>query len=122
LFADEPVGLRERLLATPLAKRCELDREHRLLFINLKGLAVDRPSDIADIEEHLTALLAPLGHRVAVVVNYDSCSILPPLIDDYSAMVKRLTDRFYSRVTRYGTGGFLKARLEALRPAAEPGV
>jgi propionate CoA-transferase len=37
---------------------------------------------------------------------------LPPLIDDYSAMVKRLNDRFYSRVTRYGTGGFLKARLE----------
>ena len=28
-------------------------------------------------------------------------------------MVKRLTERFYSRVTRYGTGGFLKARLEA---------
>jgi propionate CoA-transferase len=27
-------------------------------------------------------------------------------------MVKRLTERFYSRVTRYGTGGFLKARLE----------
>ena len=51
--------------------------------------------------------------RVAVVVNYDNCSILPPLIDDYSAMVKRLSERFYSRVTRYGTGGFLKAKLEA---------
>jgi propionate CoA-transferase len=122
LFADEPVGLRERLLATPLAKRCELDLEHRLLFINFEGLAVDEASDIADIEQHLTALLEPLGHRVAVVVNYDSCSILPPLIDEYSAMVKRLTERYYSRVTRYGTGGFLKARLEALRPAAEPGV
>jgi propionate CoA-transferase len=115
LFSDDTIGLRERLLATPLAQRCELDREHRLLFINFEGLAVDRPSDIADIEDHLTALLAPLGHRVAVVVNYDSCSILPPLIDDYSAMVKRLTDRFYSRVTRYGTGGFLKAKLETMR-------
>jgi propionate CoA-transferase len=117
LFADEPMGLRERLLATPLAQRFELDREHRLLFINFEGLAVDQPSDIADIEQHLSALLEPLGHRVAVVVNYDSCSILPPLVEDYSAMVKRLTERFYSRVTRYGTGGFLKARLEALKPA-----
>ncbi|MBI2751623.1 MAG: acyl CoA:acetate/3-ketoacid CoA transferase [Burkholderiales bacterium] len=116
LFAEEPVGLRERLLATPLAQRCELDREHRLLFINFEGLAVDQASDIVDIEQHLTALLEPLGQRVAAVVNYDSCSILPPLIDDYSAMVKRLTERFYSRVTRYGTGGFLKARLEALKP------
>lgn len=118
LFADEPMGLRERLLATPLAQRFELDREHRLLFINFEGLAVDQASDISDIEQHLTALLEPLGQRVAVVVNYDTCSILPPLIDEYSAMVKRLTDRFYSRVTRYGTGGFLKARLEALKPAS----
>ena len=119
LFADEGMGLRERLLATPLAQRFELDREHRLLFINFEGLAVDQASDIADIEQHLTALLEPLGQRVAVVVNYDTCSILPPLIDDYSAMVKRLTDRFYSRVTRYGTGGFLKARLEALKPLGD---
>jgi len=63
-----------------------------------------------------STLAAAVGQRVAVVVNYDSCSVLPPLIDDYSAMVKRLTDRFYSRVTRYGTGGFLKARLESLKP------
>jgi propionate CoA-transferase len=112
LFTDAPMGLRERLLATPLGTRFELDREHRLLFINFEGLAVDAARDISDIEQHLVALLGPLGHKVAVVVNYDSCSILPTLIDDYSAMVKRLTDRFYSRVTRYGTGGFLKAKLE----------
>ena len=117
LFLDELIGLRDRLLDTPLAQRFELDREHRRLYINFEGLAVDRPSDIADIEQQLTTLLEPLDERVAVVVNYDSCSILPPLIDDYSAMVKRLTERFYSRVTRYGTGGFLKARLETLKPA-----
>jgi propionate CoA-transferase len=120
LFADEPMGLRERLLDTPLAQRFELDQEHRLLFINFEGLAVDQPGDIADIEHHLTAMLEPLGQRVAVVVNYDSCSILPPLIDDYSEMVKRMTDRYYSRVTRYGTGGFLKAKLDALRGSAAP--
>jgi len=27
-------------------------------------------------------------------------------------MVDRVTDRYYSRVTRYGTSGFLKAKLE----------
>ena len=48
-----------------------------------------------------------------MVVNYDNCSILTPLMDDYSAMVTRLSERFYSRVTRYGTGGFLKAKLES---------
>ena len=121
LFLDEPIGLRHRLLATPLAQRFELDRAHGMLFINFEGLAVDSTADIEAIEHQITALLAPLeplGERVAAVVNYDSFSILPRLIDDYSAMVQRLSARYYSRVTRYGTGGFLKARLEALRPAA----
>ena len=121
LFLDEPIGLRHRLLATPLAQRFELDRAHSMLFINFEGLAVDSAADIEAIEQQITALLAPLeplGERVAAVVNYDSFSILPRLIDDYSAMVQRLSARYYSRVTRYGTGGFLKARLEELRPAA----
>ena len=117
LFTDEPIGLRERLLATPLAQRFELDAEHHRLFINFEGLVIDAASDITDIENVLSALLAPVvsrdEDRVAVVVNYDNFNILPALIDDYSTMVQRLAARFYGQVTRYGTGGFLKARLEA---------
>jgi len=112
LFRPEPLGLRERLLSTPLAQRLELDHEHRLLFINFEGLSIDSLEDISAIEAAVTELLQPLGHRVAVVVNYDSFTILPPLFDAYSNMVQSLKRRFYSRVTRYGTGGFLKARLE----------
>lgn len=122
LFAPEPMGLRERLLATPLAQRFELDREHRLLFINFEGLAIDSLADIVEVEQMVDALLTPLvrrpEERVVVVVNYDSFSILPALVEEYSAMVKRLTERFYSRVTRYGTGGFLKARLDAGKMAS----
>ncbi len=113
LFQPGPMGLRERLLSTPLAQRLELDAERRLLFINFEGLSIDSPQDISAIETQVTELLEPLGHRVAVVVNYDSFTILPALLDSYSAMVQGLKRRFYSRVTRYGTGGFLKARLEA---------
>lgn len=113
LFGDAPMGLRSRLLATPLAQRLELDREHKLLFINFEGLSVDNLDDVKAIEDQVTALLAPLGHRVAVVVNYDSFTILPSQLDAYTTMVQRLKRRFYSRVTRYGTGGFLKARGEA---------
>ncbi|HEY8905605.1 MAG TPA: acyl CoA:acetate/3-ketoacid CoA transferase, partial [Rhodoferax sp.] len=113
LFRPEPLGLRERLLATPLAQRLELNDEQQLLFINFEGLSVDSQQDIDEIESRVTDLLAPLGHRVAVVVNYDSFTILPSLLDTYSLMVQGLKRRFYSRVTRYGTGGFLKARLEA---------
>jgi propionate CoA-transferase len=102
-----------------LASRFELDAEHRRLFINFEGLVVDRPSDIDDIEHTLLSLLEPLGARVTVVVNYDNFSISPRLFDGYSAMVRRVAERFYQRVTRYGTGGFLKARLEALKSPTE---
>ena len=117
LFLPGKIGLRERLLATPLAQRFELDRVHRTLFINCEGLAIDALSDIAQVEQMIAELLAPLVHtpeqRVAVIVNYDSFTIAPTLVDSYSAMVRRLTTRYYSRVTRYGAGGFLKARVAA---------
>ena len=116
LFGDAAIGLRDRLLATPLAQRFELDREHRLLFINFEGLSVERTEDIAAIEQMVSGLLEPLTagteQRFAAVVNYDNFHILPGLVDAYSEMVGRLSRRYYSRVTRYGTGGFLKARLE----------
>ena len=117
LFSEQNMGLRERLLATPLERRFEFDSKRRLLFINCEGLAIDALTDIVEVERMIEALLAPVvrsaAERVAVIVNYDSFTILPTLVDAYSAMVKRLTTRFYSRVTRYGSGGFLKARLDA---------
>jgi len=113
LFQSGPLGLRERLLSTPLAARFELDATQQVLFINFEGLTIDSASDIDAIEAQVSTRLAPLGRPVAVVVNYDSFTILPPLLDSYTAMVERLQQRYYSRVTRYGTGGFLKARLES---------
>jgi propionate CoA-transferase len=113
LFAAMPMGLRERLLSSPLAQRLELDAPRQQLFINFEGLAIDSAEDINTIETLVTDLLEPLGHKVAVVVNYDSFTILPPLLEAYSSMVQRLMRRYYRKVTRYGTGGFLKAQLEA---------
>jgi propionate CoA-transferase len=116
IFETATLGLRERLLERPLAERFELDLEHRLLFINFEGLAIESKQDIAEVEQMATRLLEPIvrspEERLAVVVNYDNFTILAGLVEDYSAMVTRLTARFYNRVTRYGTGGFLKAKLE----------
>lgn len=118
LFAEPPLGLRARLLELPLEARLELDREHRLLFINFEGLAIDTQADIDAVEQAVAALLEPLGgERVAAVVNYDNFTLPPALLEPWGAMVERLTARHYSRVTRYGTGGFLKARLESARRA-----
>ena len=51
------------------------------------------------------------ARSVYAIVNYDGFSILPELLDAYSAMVQELTDRFYSGVTRYTTSGFLRVKL-----------
>ena len=79
--------------------------------IDLSGLQVNSSSVIAALEAAVRERLEPLGHRVDVVVNYDHFGIVPELLDEYSAMVKRLAAAFYGRVTRYGTTGFLKSRL-----------
>lgn len=112
LFTDAPMGLREQLLSVPLSQRLELDTERQLLYIDFSGLRVHSAQAIADIEAAVRQRLTGQP-RVAVVVNYDHFSIEPELVDAYSAMVQRLSADCYGRVTRYGTGGFLKAKLEA---------
>ena len=113
LFTDEPMGLREQLLGTPLSQRLELDLARALLYIDFSGLRVQNAQTIAQIEVAVRQCLAPVQGRVAVVVNYDHFSIEAELIDAYTAMVQRLSADCYGKVTRYGTGGFLKAKLEA---------
>ena len=112
LFAEMPMNLRERMLTLPLAQRIDFDARSEILFVNFEGLAVDSPKDIEEIETEVVRRVGPLGMRVNVVVNYDHFSIRPELMDAYSAMVQRLTERYYARVTRYGATGFVKARLE----------
>jgi len=112
LFDDAVMNLRERMLRLPMAERIEFDAGSRTLFINFEGLAVDSAADIDEIETEVGRRVAPLGSKVHVVVNYDHFSIRPELMDAYSAMVQRLSDRYYERVTRYAASGFLKARLE----------
>jgi len=90
-----------------------------VLFIDFEGHVVDEHADIEEIEAEVARAVGPLDRRVDVVVNYDHFSIRPELVDAYSAMVDRLTARFYRRVTRYAASGFLKARLEHRVQAAQ---
>jgi propionate CoA-transferase len=115
LFLDEPLGLREQLLSRPLAQRYELDRARRRLYIDFSGLQINAPSVITAIDATARALLVPFGQRVDAVVNYDHFGIAPELLDEYSAMVRRLAAEFYGRVMRYGTTGFVKSRLAGSR-------
>ncbi|MBW7964824.1 acyl CoA:acetate/3-ketoacid CoA transferase [Bradyrhizobium sp. BR 10261] len=115
IFRDGPMDLRERLLTIPLDQRFALDEQQNLFFINLERYPLRSKADIDAIARIVEARLAPLGRKVYAIVNYDNFSILPELLDDYSAMVRSLVDRFYIGVSRYTTSGFLRIKLgEAL--------
>jgi len=111
IFRDGKMGLRERMLAIPLARRFAFAAEQDIFFINFERLDIRRPQDIADIRAEVEKNLAPIGRKVYAIVNYDGFSIVPELVDAYSAMVKDLTERFYTRVTRYTTSNFLRMKL-----------
>jgi propionate CoA-transferase len=115
IFAAAPMGLRDDMLALPFDQRFSYDAQQDLFFVNLERFNLRSKADITAIANLVEQRLAPVGHKVYAIVNYDNFSIQPELLDDYSAMVRSLMDRFYSGATRYTTSGFLRIKLgEAL--------
>ena len=115
IFREGPMDLRNDMLAIPLDRRFTLDEQQNLFFVNLERFALRSRADIDAIAKSVEARLGGLGRRVYAIVNYDNFSIVPELLDEYSAMVRSLADRFYSGVSRYTTSGFLRIKLgEAL--------
>jgi propionate CoA-transferase len=111
VFADGPMGLRERMLEVPLSARFAYDDQQNIMFINFERLRVRTQADIDAIEREVDAHLAPIGHRVYAIVNYDHFELAPEVEDAYAAMVKGLVERYYDGVSRYTTSGFLRAKL-----------
>jgi propionate CoA-transferase len=111
IFADEPMGLRERMLEIPLAARFAYDEQQNIMFINFERLKVRAQSDVDAIEREVDVHLEPIGHRVYAIVNYDHFELAPEVEEAYAAMVKGLVDRYYDGVSRYTTSGFLRAKL-----------
>jgi propionate CoA-transferase len=115
IFQDGPMDLRSCLLDVPLDQRFTFDAEQDLFFVDLEHYVLRSQKDIDAIRLMVEQKLAPLGRRVYAIVNYDSFSITPELLDSYSAMVRGLVDQYYSGVSRYTTSGFLRMKLgEAL--------
>ncbi len=111
LFAEPPMGLRDRLLSVPLADRLAYDAEANTLFVNFERLRIRSPADVEAVRRTVEARLAPLGQRVYGVVNYDHFHLDPDAEDAWAAMIRDLLARYYLNVTRYGTSGFLRAKL-----------
>jgi propionate CoA-transferase len=116
VFRPEAMGLRDQLLSIPLEQRFSYDAQQNIIFINFEGLSVRSAEDVGRIRSIVAGRLRPLGRKVYAIVNYDNFSVAPELWDDYSDMVRYLTDHYYSSVTRYTTSSFLRTKLgEALK-------
>ena len=111
IFCNELMDLRDDMLRLPLDKRFTYDPKQNLFFVNFERLPVRSRNDIRAIKEAVEAKLAPLGRKVYAIVNYDNFSIVPELLDEYSAMIRGLMDHYYSGVSRYTTSGFLRMKL-----------
>ena len=77
IFADEPMNIRAGMLERPLAERLSYDPAQNLFFVDFAGLSVRSEDDIERIRDGVEAFLAPLGHKVNAIVNYDRFSIVP---------------------------------------------
>jgi propionate CoA-transferase len=124
IFAPGPMGLRDDLLRMPLEQRFTYHPGERQFFVNFEGYVVRSPQDIERIRRLVESMLAPLGHKVYAIVNYENFQIFPDIVDAYSTMVGELSDRFYLGATRYTTNGFLRTKLgDALsRRAVSPHI
>ena len=111
IFLNEPMGLREDLLRMPLEQRFTYHPEKNQFFVNFEGHVVRSHQDIERIRRIVESMLSSVRQKVHVIVNYDNFSIYPDILDEYSAMVRDLADRFYSDATRYSTNGFLRSKL-----------
>jgi propionate CoA-transferase len=119
IFSNRAMGLRDDLIRIPLERRFTYHPQESTFFINFEGHVVRTHDDVEQIRRIVETMLSPLGRKVYAIVNYDGFNILPDIIDEYSAMVHDLVDRFYSGVTRYTTSSFLRAKLgDALKQRA----
>jgi propionate CoA-transferase len=111
IFGPEPMGLRDDMLSIPLEQRFTYDEVTNRFFVNLERFTMRDERDIERIRQIVTERLAPLSKQVYTIVNYDNFTIAPELLDQYSAMVRGLVDKYYADVTRYTTSGFLRMKL-----------
>jgi propionate CoA-transferase len=119
IFSEEPMNIRAAMLEMPMAERLTYDSSQNLFFVNFAGMNVRNEADIVEVLEAVEAALAPIGHKVNAIVNYDRFSIVPELVDDYIGMVKGIMERHYHDVTRYTSSTFLRMKLgEALEKRA----
>jgi propionate CoA-transferase len=113
IFLAEPMQLKDALLSISLVERMRYEPATATAFYNFQGLQVHGKKDVDDIRHAAEELCRSIGKKVGVVVNYDNFQIDEAVVDDYTDMVKDLSDKYYRYVSRYTTSAFMRLKLGA---------
>lgn len=116
IFRPEAMGLETELVGRmDLAARISYDPDRNIMFLNFEGMRVRTEKDVENVQGAVEAFCRKIARRCSVIVNYDSFRIDEAVIDAYARMVQYMEENYYTRVTRYTTGAFLRMKLgEAL--------
>ncbi len=107
IFAFGQMGLRDRLVEGPFEGRFSYDPKLKMLFIDLRQLAIKSERDVERLRAEVERRVKPLGHGVYAIVNYRGCRIDPGARESYRRMIAELEANCYLGVTRYGMSGKL---------------
>ncbi len=107
IFAFGHMGLRDRLAEGPFEGRFSYDPKLKMLFIDLRQLAIKSERDVERLRAEVERRVKPLGHGVYAIVNYRGCRIDPGARASYRRMIAELEANCYLGVTRYGMSGKL---------------
>ncbi len=115
IFRNEPMHLEETLLGLGMAQRITYDAERNTLFANFEGLHIRTRDDVDRVRRTIEDRVQAIGHKVALIVNYDGFQLDPTVADTYAAMIRYMDMHYYTTASRYTTSAFLRLKLgEAL--------
>ena len=104
-------GLDRDLLSIPLTDRFAYDAGRNIFFLNMEGLSITSQEELDAVVSAVGGSPVEIGHRVAMVVNYDNFYIAPHLYEAYLLAFRGLADEYYESATRYTTSSFMRLKL-----------
>ena len=113
IFLPDAMQLKDVLLSISLVDRMQYESAQGSAYYNFQGLRVQTKRDVEDIRHAAEELCRSIGKKIGLVVNYDDFQIDEGVVDDYSDMVKELSDKYYTHVSRYTTSAFMRLKLGA---------
>jgi propionate CoA-transferase len=111
IFSPDPMGLEAELLNLSLPERVTYDAERNILFLNFEGMYVRVAQDVKAIWDVCEQRCQVAGRRVGVVINYDGFRINQDMYDAYAEMDRYFLSHYFTKITRYATSAFLRAKL-----------